>query len=387
MALSQQLAEENCDLLLLGDLNAYALEDPVRVLTDYQAKEGERAIMTASHTLLAGQPFEEQGRAVAQGLGLINLNTRFHGTASYSYSYEAELGNLDHVLASRALAAKVIGVEDWHINSAESNLLEYGSQYTGSLVKSDNPFSSSDHDPILVAIQYPPRPVGTLNLRPMALSGGEGSSIALTVSRDEGAYGAASVSYRLVHDITSASDLRVQEGVLHWDHGDSSVQQIPVYLLEDNLLEGDEQCHLELFDASGARLGNASSQITILDRPKAMVSLGAVPARLGENVGRLSIPVVRTGDLTQPLRVQVKLDAGSARPWLDFFPLSSTSLYWPAGDASSRQVTLWILDDWFHEADETLDIRLDGIQGGIAGEHTKLQVVIEDNDHRWWPFW
>ncbi len=387
VALSQQLAEESSDLLLLGDLNAYALEDPVRVLTDYQTKEGERAIMTASHTLLAGQPFEEQGRAVAQGLGLINLNTRFHGTASYSYSYEAELGNLDHVLASRALAAKVIGVEDWHINSAESNLLEYGSQYTGSLVKSDNPFSSSDHDPILVAIQYPPRPVGTLNLRPMALSGGEGSSIALTVSRDEGAYGAASVSYRLVHDTTSASDLRVQEGVLHWDHGDSSVQQIPVYLLEDNLLEGDEQCHLELFDASGARLGNASSQITILDRPKAMVSLGAVPARLGENVGRLSIPVVRTGDLTQPLRVQVKLDAGSARPWLDFFPLSSTSLYWPAGDASSRQVTLWILDDWFHEADETLDIRLDGIQGGIAGEHTKLQVVIEDNDHRWWPFW
>ncbi len=85
--------------------------------------------------------------------------------------------------------------------------------------------------------------------------------------------------------------------------------------------------------------------------------------------------------------MQVKLDAGSARPWLDFFPLSSTSLYWPAGDASSRQVTLWILDDWFHEADETLDIRLDGIRGGIAGEHTKLQVVIEDNDHWWWPFW
>jgi hypothetical protein len=52
-----------------------------------------------------------------------------------------------------------------------------------------------------------------------------------------------------------------------------------------------------------AHLGNASSQITILDRPKAMVSLGAIPARLGEIVSRLSIPVVRTGDLTQPLRV------------------------------------------------------------------------------------
>lgn len=50
-------------------------------------------------------------------------------------------------------------------------------------------------------------------------------------------------------------------------------------------------------------------------------------------------------------------------------------------------MTLWILDYWFHEVDETLDIRLDGIRGGIAGEGAKLQVVIEDNDRRGWPFW
>ena len=77
----------------------------------------------------------------------MNLNTRFHGTDTYSYSYEGELGNLDHALANPSLAAKVIGIEDWHINSAESNFFEYGTKYSGQLAKSEGPFSASDHDP------------------------------------------------------------------------------------------------------------------------------------------------------------------------------------------------------------------------------------------------
>lgn len=42
---------------------------------------------------------------------------------------------------------------DWHINSFESNLFEYGSAYTGDLIKSDNPFSASDHDPVIVDLR------------------------------------------------------------------------------------------------------------------------------------------------------------------------------------------------------------------------------------------
>ncbi|WP_277619608.1 hypothetical protein [Aeromonas caviae] len=54
----------------------------------------------------------------------------------------------------------MIGIEDWHINSAESNFFEYGSKYSGQLAKSEGPFSASDHDPVLVAIQYPLPPPG-----------------------------------------------------------------------------------------------------------------------------------------------------------------------------------------------------------------------------------
>lgn len=50
---------------------------------------------------------------------------------------------------------KLVGIEDWHINSVESNLFEYPSKYTGDLIKSDNAFSASDHDPVIVALSYP----------------------------------------------------------------------------------------------------------------------------------------------------------------------------------------------------------------------------------------
>lgn len=389
--LSQQLQNWPGDLLLIGDLNAYGLEDPLRVLTDYRAQAGERAIRTAAHTQLAGQPFEESGSAIEQGLGLINLNTRLHGTDTYSYSYEGEQGNLDHALANVSLADKVIGVEDWHINAAESNLFEYGSRYTGSLAKSDNPFSASDHDPVLVAIAYPQPATGVFNLTPSQLRGQEGQSLQLTVSREQGSQGAASVGYRLVPGSCDAADVALPAGPLRWADGESAPRTLTVTLLHDNLTEGEEQCQIALVDAQGATLGQAQSQLTIEDKPVATVAFGNLPTRVSESAGRLNVPVLRSGDLSQPLWVTVSLAGGSAKPWLDVLPLSRTRLYWPAGDASPRQVSLWVVDDWLPEGDETLQLRLTSVQGGQTAEPASATLLIEDNDDdwfaRWWHRW
>ncbi|PPA30646.1 nuclease [Aeromonas jandaei] len=140
-------------VLLVGDFNSYAKEDPIRVLTDYNPAASERKIVSASHTFIGDQSYEQLGREVARNYGLIDLNVKFNKEKAISYSYDSELGTLDYALANPALASKVANVADWHINSFESNLFEYGNQYTGTLLKSDNPFSASDHDPIIVDLK------------------------------------------------------------------------------------------------------------------------------------------------------------------------------------------------------------------------------------------
>lgn len=143
------------DILVIGDMNAYGLEDPIRVLTDFDATTSSSDIYTASNTTLSGEVFDTEGRKIEQGYGLINLNTQVHGEKTYSYSYSGELGNLDHALGNASVAERMVAIEDWHINSVESTMFEYSSQYTGALLKSENAFSASDHDPVIVALSYP----------------------------------------------------------------------------------------------------------------------------------------------------------------------------------------------------------------------------------------
>jgi predicted extracellular nuclease len=136
-------------------MNAYGMEDPIAVLTDYDAATANREIVTASWTTLNGEVYEREGSKIEKGYGLINLNTQAHGTATFGYSYSGELGNLDHALANTSAAARLVAIEDWNINSVESNLFEYPSQYSGDLAKSENAFSSSDHDPVIIALSNP----------------------------------------------------------------------------------------------------------------------------------------------------------------------------------------------------------------------------------------
>ncbi|MGY3852905.1 ExeM/NucH family extracellular endonuclease [Aeromonas aquatilis] len=140
-------------VLLVGDFNSYAKEDPIRVLTDYNPATSERKIVSASHTFIGEQPYEQMGREATKNYGFVDLNVKFNKEKAISYSYDGELGTLDYALANSALASKVAGVSDWHINAFESNQFEYAAKFTDALLKSDNPFSASDHDPIIVDLK------------------------------------------------------------------------------------------------------------------------------------------------------------------------------------------------------------------------------------------
>ncbi|UOA10894.1 ExeM/NucH family extracellular endonuclease [Methylobacter sp. S3L5C] len=113
--------------LIVGDLNAYAKEDPITAL---------------------------------RNAGYQNLVEKFIGNNSaYSYVFDGASGYLDHALANAALTSQVKGITEWHINADEPIALDYNTEFkSGAQISSfyaANAYRSSDHDPLLIKLFVP----------------------------------------------------------------------------------------------------------------------------------------------------------------------------------------------------------------------------------------
>jgi 5'-nucleotidase len=107
-------------VVMVGDYNSYAMEDPMDVLYD------------AGYTN-AGVQFDE---------------------GSYSYSFSGLSGSLDHVLVNDAALELVTGADHWNINSGESVALEYSRfDYHSTNFHRPDAYRSSDHDPVVLGLR------------------------------------------------------------------------------------------------------------------------------------------------------------------------------------------------------------------------------------------
>lgn len=122
LAFTEELEETSgsSDTLLIGDFNAYSEEDPIDVFTSNGWSD-----LVADKT-----------------------------DGQYTYSFDGELGSLDHVIASPSLASSITGAGVWTINSPEWSDRGYAFGAT----EAGTPFRSSDHDPIIVGVssEIPP---------------------------------------------------------------------------------------------------------------------------------------------------------------------------------------------------------------------------------------
>ncbi|MDZ4800190.1 MAG: ExeM/NucH family extracellular endonuclease [Bryobacteraceae bacterium] len=137
-------------ILLMGDLNAYLREDPIRALTDPAFSKPAQAGFSAF--------------PAKSGATFRNIIEKLYGEFSYSYMFSGTSGSLDHALANPNLFREIAGAADWHINADEPCVLDYngdfncnGSQGTAaksasqlSAWYSSDPFRTSDHDPVLI---------------------------------------------------------------------------------------------------------------------------------------------------------------------------------------------------------------------------------------------
>ncbi|NZA25104.1 ExeM/NucH family extracellular endonuclease [Luteimonas sp. SJ-92] len=103
-------------IAIVGDLNAYAQEDPIRIL-------------------------REAGWHDALG----------DAGTHYTYLHEGQAGRLDHALLSPALAARLAGAAIWHNNADEPQNVGY--RAANGRPQDGAPWRSSDHDPVLVGLR------------------------------------------------------------------------------------------------------------------------------------------------------------------------------------------------------------------------------------------
>ncbi|WP_127347843.1 ExeM/NucH family extracellular endonuclease [Pseudidiomarina mangrovi] len=106
--------------VLLGDFNAYAMEDPI---TWFKQNGYHNRI----------EVFEPQG---------------------YSYVFNGFAGSLDHILVSTALHNRVVMQRHWSINADEPTALQYDMHRSNPNWVDSSPFRASDHDPVYVDIQF-----------------------------------------------------------------------------------------------------------------------------------------------------------------------------------------------------------------------------------------
>ena len=109
--------------LVVGNLNAYAQEDPISVFrsADY-----------------------------------MDLIDQFVGDDAYSFVANGQSGYLDHALASIDLAGQVTGVAIFHINADEPSVLDYNTEFKTpnhvNTLYDEGPFRAADHDPVLIGL-------------------------------------------------------------------------------------------------------------------------------------------------------------------------------------------------------------------------------------------
>jgi len=135
------------DVLLVGDFNAYAQEDPI-------------------YDLISSGYIDQEGR---------------FSTLAYSYVFDGTAGRLDHGITTATLSAKVAGATHWHIDADESLAQDYNLEfkqpacstcapdpYDGTV-----PFRASDHDPALLGLNLYKTITGTTGRDTLVGSAGD----------------------------------------------------------------------------------------------------------------------------------------------------------------------------------------------------------------------
>ena len=111
------------NILIVGDLNAYAQEDPITTLA---------------------------------AAGYTDVAADLIGEDAYSFVFDGQVGTLDYLLTNPGSLSRVTGITEWHINADEADAIDYNLDFgrPEAIYNGTNPARHSDHDPVIMGLDF-----------------------------------------------------------------------------------------------------------------------------------------------------------------------------------------------------------------------------------------
>lgn len=147
----------------------------------------------------------------------------------------------------------------------------------------------------------------------------------------------------------------------------------------DELDEPNRQLQVTLSAPTGAGLGDATADGTIVDDDATPTLAITGPASVDEVAGSHEYSIAITGKSKGTVSVTVATANGTATAGQDFGGVSVTRS-WASGDETAKKVQVSILHDTLDENDETFTVNLSGANGATIATPT-VTTTITDNDN------
>jgi predicted extracellular nuclease len=335
------------DVLVIGDLNSYAKEDPITVLAN---------------------------------AGYVDLAQRTIGPSAYGYVFDGLWGTLDYALANASMAAQATGAGEHHINADEPSVLDYNTNFkspgqVGSLYSPDA-FRSSDHDPVVVGLSG----AASVAVADVSVTEGTGANpqVTVTVTRTGGSVGFGVGFATAPGSAGDGTDFVGRSGALSFGTSDTTAT-IVIDVIGDALDEPDELFTVTLSaPTNGAVISQAAATVTILDDDEAPPTprVDALSVSQRECLCIVSVPIRLTAVQPAAVSVRWRTVAGSAREGRDFAGATGV-VQIPAGQLE-RPAQVLLLEDLVFEGDEAFRVEIVSADGGVTVGAAATVTIVDD---------
>ena len=211
------------------------------------------------------------------------------------------------------------------------------------------------------------------------------ATASVTLIRTSGTTGRISADISLVSDTAQIDSdfLAPEQTTIQFADGEvSKVVEIP--LVDDGVHEGNETFNVRIAGTSGgAGIGNpASTTVTILDDDPdtsiTTIHLDAVSYFIQENGGKITLNVVRSGNLDRMASVDFTTTDGSAKAGKDYKTVKGRLTFRPK--VKTKSIEIPIINDGIYEKESSFTLVLTAVDSGSKLAKPEAAIIRIGND-------